>query len=128
MKILALDDEKNSLKMLERVIRLAEPAAELMCTTDYDAALLWAQEQNPDITFLDIEMQGLSGLNAARELKRMNPRVNIIFVTGYSQYAMEAISLHSSGYILKPADATDIRRELDNLLYPAKTTPPPRGG
>ena len=45
---------------------------------------------------------------------------NIVFVTGYSQYALDAHRLHCSGYILKPAFKEDIEDALENLRYPVK--------
>ena len=62
----------------------------------------------------------MTGLSLAKEIKKTNPFVNIIFVTGYSEYSMAAISMHASGYITKPVSAEDVKKEYDNLLYPLK--------
>ena len=69
----------------------------------------------PDVAFLDIRMFGLNGVELARELKRINPEVNIVFTTGYSEYMGEAFALHASGYLLKPITAEMIADEMAHL-------------
>ena len=76
----------------------------------------------PDVAFLDIEMPGMTGLELALQMKKTCPNLNIIFVTGYSSYALEAIEMHSSGYIMKPATKDKIKTELDNLRSPIEPT------
>jgi two-component SAPR family response regulator len=63
-------------------------------------------------------MWGMNGLDVARKLKDLNPKINIIFVTAYSKYATEAFGLHPSGYIMKPVAKEAIEREIENLRYP----------
>ena len=58
----------------------------------------------------------MSGLELALELKRLQPGVHIIFVTGFSQYAVDAFAMHASGYLLKPATEEAVLREL-TFLY-----------
>lgn len=65
-------------------------------------ALTCMQENPCDIAFLDIRMRSMTGLELARKLKDIHPKINIIFVTGYDEYAGEAMRLHASGYIEKP--------------------------
>ncbi|MEG1145667.1 MAG: response regulator, partial [Clostridium sp.] len=63
-------------------------------------------------------MSDMDGIALAKHLKQVNPKVNIIFVTAYKKYAMEALSLHSSGYVMKPATKEKIEHELEYLRYP----------
>jgi two-component SAPR family response regulator len=71
-----------------------------------------------DVAFLDIEMKGMNGVELARELKKINPDINIIFSTGFGTYRDVAFDLHASGYLIKPITAESIKRELDNLRRP----------
>lgn len=119
MKVLAVDNEKMQLKMLERAIREAVPDVELTAFNIPMQALEWAKENTIDVAFLDIEMPVMNGVVLGKELKKLNPKVNLIFVTGYYQeYAAEAAPLHFSGYLEKPANATMVLNELENLRYP----------
>ena len=65
-------------------------------------------------------MREMNGIVLARKLKEIYPKVNIVFVTGYSQYANEAFALHASGYVYKPVTAEKIVTEMENLRTPVK--------
>ena len=122
MLIVALDDKPLLLQGLKRAILEAEPSAEVRDFGRASAVLKALEEENlkPDVAFFDIEMPGMTGLELAKRMKEISPDTNVIFVTGYSQYAVEAISLRTSGYLIKPVSAEDIRRELDNLRHPVQ--------
>lgn len=86
--------------------------------TDPEAAFAYLAGHGVDIAFLDIEIGELNGIGLAKKCKEICPQVNIIFVTGYSEYTMEAFKLRASGYLLKPVRASDLRMEIDNLRNP----------
>lgn len=79
-----------------------------------------AKETKIDIAFLDIEMPTINGVMLAKKLKALNPRVNVIFVTAYDNYAREAMALHASGYVSKPVNENKIKHELDGLRFPVE--------
>ena len=68
--------------------------------------------------FSDIELPGMDGLNLAVQIKNSAPGAKIVFVTGFSQYALEAFKRHVQGYLMKPVDADMIRAELEALELP----------
>lgn len=115
--IIALDDEQNALESLLGAIQKAagEEAVGFRKTAD---ALAFAREHPCDVAFLDIETRDGSGLDLARELLALNPRMNLIFTTGYSEYGTAALGMHASGYILKPVTPEKIKKELRDLRYP----------
>lgn len=117
MRIIAVDDEEIALEILESAIREAESSAEVAVFDTSTAALRYASENKCDAAFLDINMGGTSGIALAKELKLKNPEINIIFSTGYSEYALEAVEMHASGYIMKPITAEKVRYELDELRF-----------
>lgn len=118
MRILCVDDEPLMLKMLEMAIKEAKPDADITAHKNQADLLNDAKENGCDIAFLDIHMRGMNGVELAKELKGVNPKMNIIFVTGYSEYAGEAMSLHASGYIMKPVTKEKIEHELSDLRFP----------
>ena len=120
MLIFALDDEALLLETLRRTIEQAEPGAEVYTFDRASKALSAIREDGlrPDVAFLDIEMPGMTGIALAKRIKDLSGKTNIIFVTGFSHYAAEAMTLYPSGYVMKPVTAERIRRELDNLRYP----------
>lgn len=123
MKILAVDDERRALDTLVKLLWEVQPDAELTSFTESEDAFTYLAENKVDIAFLDIKMGGLSGLALAEKCKTLCPQVNIIFVTGYSRYALDALNLHVSGYLMKPVRAEDLRAEIENLRYPVSKTP-----
>ena len=58
-------------------------------------------------------------LEVAKRLKDINPKMNIIFVTGFSEYKGDAMDMKASGYIMKPVTKEDVERELNDLRYPS---------
>ena len=92
MILFAIDDETAMLEELSRAIRAAEPNAEIHSFLLAKDALDAIAEQKvfPDVVFSDIEMPGTDGLSLAIKIKLLAPEAKIVFVTGYSQYAVEA--------------------------------------
>ena len=114
MLIYVIDDEPFALKASEQVIRRAVPDADLMTFESGDDALehMSRKKEYPDTVFSDIEMPGINGLEFAVRLKQLSPRTRIVFVTAYSEYALEAFRVHANGYILKPMNAMRVQEEV----------------
>ena len=118
MRILCLDDEELALRMLETCVREVKPDAEVEGFDDQDELLEAAEKSGCDVAFLDIHMRGMTGVEVAKRLKEMNPKMNIIFVTGFSEYKGDAMDMKASGYIMKPVTKEEVAEELDNLRFP----------
>lgn len=125
MIIFAIDDETAILSELHHSIEEARPEAEIHDFRFAGEALKAITESGiiPDIVFSDIELPGMNGLELAVRIKQTAPMTKIVFVTGYSQYAVEAYQQHINGYVLKPIDAEQIRQELDYLTEPYRQVP-----
>jgi len=117
MKILAIDDNESALKLLVSSIAEVQPSAQVFAFNKPSELLVFAKDNQCDIAFLDIKMWGMNGLALAKELKELYPKINIIFVTAYSMYAVEAFGLYPSGYILKPVTKEAVEREITNLRH-----------
>jgi len=117
MKILLVDDEELQLIRLEKICKKIKPEDEYFIYTNPVKAFREVKDINIDIAFLDIEMPGYNGVEMAKRLIGINPQINIIFVTAYDDYAIDAYKLHASGYIMKPVSEEDIKKELDGLRY-----------
>ena len=120
MKILIVDDELTALRDLERALKKVVPDAEIQKADEVDTALTMVREQEFDVTFLDIHMPEKDGLTLAKEIKQIRPMMNIVMVTAFAQYALDAMKLYVSDYILKPAQAEDLRNALANLRNPVQ--------
>ena len=118
MRILCIDDEPLMRKMIEMAVKEAKPDADVMVFDDQQALLEDAKQHGCDIALLDIHMYGMNGVELAKHLKSVNPKMNIIFITGFSEYTGDAMQLRASGYIMKPVTKEKIEEELENLRYP----------
>ena len=85
MKILAVDDEKYALKFLSETLKEVQPDAEIISFDRSDKALeLIKTGALFDAAFLDISMPVINGVDLAKELKKFNPLINIVFCTAYN--------------------------------------------
>lgn len=118
MIIRCVDDEPLMLQMLEMAVSQAKPDADIYTYEDQDDLIEDARKEGCDIAFLDIHMRGTNGVEVAKSLKEINPKMNIIFVTGFSEYTGDAMNLHASGYIMKPVTKEKVEQELADLRFP----------
>ena len=114
MRIYVIDDEPTVLMASEQIIRRALPDAEVTAFLSAAEALdaLNHLSKPLDVCFCDIEMPGINGLEFALRLKQISPETKIVFVTAYSEYALEAFRIHANGYILKPINAVRVLEEI----------------
>lgn len=119
MNILLVDDEASALRDLHRVMKTAvAPEDEIFTARDTGTALALCKEKMIDVAFLDIKMPDMDGLTLAAEMKRIHPLINMIMVTAYPGYALDALKLYVSDYILKPADPEEVKKALLHLRHP----------
>ncbi len=115
MKVLCVDDEPIVLEEVRELVASQPDVNEAAAFLSSEKALEWAKANSPDAAFLDINMARMNGLMLAKCIKEHVKDCAIVFVTGYSQYAVDAFALRADGYLLKPATAADVRCELDNI-------------
>ena len=120
MNVIAVDDEKLALDTLVDSIGKTLSAASVRGFRNPQEALEYVRANDCAIAFLDIKMRGISGLELARQLKDIQDDINIVFVTGYSEYALDAFRLYASDYLLKPATPEAVAKALEHLRTPVK--------
>ena len=117
MRIAICDDEKNIRELIGNKVEKQYPKAEIVFFSSGEELLL--SDVHIDILFLDIQMSGKDGMETARELRRRNNDVIIIFVTAVEEYVFQAFDVGAFNYIVKPIDDakfTDVlQRAVDGL-------------
>ena len=116
LKIAAVDDEIHVLERFERMI-LEYKDVELCGLFETGEALLsYLKEQPLDVVFLDIEMPGLNGLELSAKMLDLYEHMDIVFVTAFNQYAVEAFEVQAVDYLLKPLTEKRLGKTVHRLL------------
>ena len=120
MIIVCVDNTPIMLQTLKESADKAYPYADVQTFLTADSALDYAEKFGCDVLLCEINPPRLEGLFLAEKVKKINPKVNIIFVTvcSESEHAKEVIQLKTSGYLTKEATSAQILDELKNLRYP----------
>lgn len=125
LRAITVDDELSNHVLLKRFI---EKSGQLKVIAQFIDPLTLMDEIEvikPDVIFLDIEMPVMSGLEVAEKLIPICPGVKIVFVTAYSQYAVEAFRVNALDYLLKPIDPSEMKRVTQKLLENVQTSTEP---
>ena len=102
MNIAICDDEKNVRELIRNKIHNMYPQADICSFCSGEELLV--SEENIDILFLDIQMQGKNGIETAGELRKKNRNVILIFVTAIEDYVFQAFDVGAFHYLVKPID------------------------
>ena len=124
LKILIADDEHIEREILTDIIcRRMEHEAEVRTAENGRRAVEIATLWGADIVLMDIEMPGVNGLDAVRQIMAQRPATKVLFITAYSlfQYAHEAVRLGACDYILKPVDADNVEQAIRRAAAQAET-------
>ncbi|MBQ7646037.1 MAG: response regulator, partial [Clostridia bacterium] len=84
-------------------------------------AIEYAKVNRVSLAFLDIEMGNISGLDVCRELLKINPNTNVVYLTAYREYSFDAWKTGANGFMIKPITPDGIREQLSILRYPFLT-------
>ena len=120
MTILCVDDHPVIVKGLKDSVKRIYPDATILAFTVAGEALSYAQSHGCDILLCEIELYNHGGITLAEQIRRINPFVNIIFVTVCSEqeHAEKVLNLRPSGYLTKPITDSQLIAELQQLRYP----------
>lgn len=115
-RTILIDDEVNSLDLLEYELQALNSNIEVIakCSDARKAAQLIENEQ-PDLVFLDIEMPWFSGFEVLDQLTYLD--FNLIFITAYDQYAIEAFKYLAFDYLLKPVERDQLLNTLKRVQH-----------
>jgi len=97
-----VDDMRPALRELEFLLKKYPEISISGMYTDPLAAIEKIGEMKPQVVFLDINMPQLKGIDAGSRILDLSPETDIVFVTAYDQYAVEAFEVHAMDYLLKP--------------------------
>ena len=122
MTIVCVDDHPIMLRGITQSVEQILPDASISAFENANDALEFVNAYGCDILICEIELCGIDGLTLAQGIKKLNPMVNIIFLTvcDEKEYAREVLKIRPSGYLVKPATNEQLAHELNNLRYNAR--------
>ncbi len=121
MRLVIVDDEPRAINLLSIMLKesrfVDETKDEILSFSSAQDALAFFQSDTADIAFLDIEMPMITGLALARKIQESRTdSPEIIFVTAFPQYALDAWQIRAAGYILKPFEVEQIEPVLERAI------------
>jgi transcriptional regulator with XRE-family HTH domain len=118
--VLLVDDCPIILKGGLPILRQGLPGANVVGFSSRPEVLNYVHENPVALLFLDIVLGRDNGLDLCRELLKIRPRTNVIYLTNYKEYSFDAWDTGACGFMLKPLELEAVRKQILNLRYPVK--------
>ena len=118
INVILVDDEEILLAGTLPVLSEILPNASITGFTRISEAINYAKSKPISIAFLDIELGTHSGLDLCKTLLEINPSTNVIFLTSYPDYAINAWNTEASCFLVKPLQKEDVLEQLSKLRHP----------
>lgn len=118
VNILLLEDEPYTRRFLKKLVSENSFVDSVIDTPSGSEAISLAREHKTDIALLDIELapeEELNGIQVAKNIYDFSPETFFVFITGYSQYAVESFAVHPYDYILKPVQKDKVNEIISSL-------------
>jgi len=115
IKAIIAEDEASNRTFLAKILKQHKDFEVVGEAANGKELLALTSKLKPHVVFVDIEMPEMDGMTAAKKLMENNEDLMIVFVTGHSDFAVEAFEISSCDYILKPYRADRVEKALDRI-------------
>lgn len=122
IRIAAVDDEIHVLERFERMVLKSNELTLCGLFETGEQLLTYLEDASLDAVFLDIEMPGRNGLQLSEQILDLNENIDIIFITAFNQYAVEAFEHQALDYIMKPLTEERLGKTIRRLLKTKRST------
>ena len=115
-EILVLDDVPDALMLLKKILSRKQHSVHTF--SEEEEAIAFAEKHYLDLAILDIKLKKMSGIRVLEQLKKSNPTLKVIMLTGYPtiETAREALALGAGEYCVKPIDKTELEEKVAAVL------------
>src|SRR5678816_1170354 len=114
IRVVLVDDEPQSCKSLAIKLKAVAEDIEIIGTYNHpERALPGIRKSKPDAVFLDIEMPGMNGFQLLEKLEEFD--FEVIFITAYNEYMLNALHISALDYLLKPVDTEELTNAVTRL-------------
>jgi two-component system LytT family response regulator len=115
IKVIVIDDEYLNRDLIGKMIQSINPSFEVIAEAEnIDTAFELITIHKPDLIFLDIKMPGGNGFELLKRFSKTD--FEVVFITGFDEYAIQAFEHHALDYVLKPIDPDKLRQTLNKVF------------
>ncbi len=115
IKVSVIEDEPEIRKLLCRIIENQDGFQVVSESGNVSEAITDFNRYHPDVVFVDIDLNGESGLECAKVMTQLNPKLKVIFATAHSEYMANAFEIYAFDYLVKPFDMERVIRTLKRI-------------
>ncbi|GED17489.1 response regulator [Aneurinibacillus migulanus] len=122
MRVILVDDERLALQQLRKALECDVSGIQVIGMFSDPAHVVEdIKKLQPDAVFLDIHMPEISGLKLGEQLQELVPSIEIVFVTAYDRYAVQAFEMYALDYVMKPIQSSRLQKTVQRLREKIET-------
>ncbi len=115
ISVMIVEDEEQIRNILKKMIEKTSDCEVVSSCGNFAAAISDFIRLRPDVVFMDIDLSGESGLECAKAITEVDPKVKIVFATAHSEYMANAFEIYAFDYLVKPFDLERIGKTLTRI-------------
>lgn len=115
IKVCIIEDEPGIRKLLRMIIEKQEGFQVVAECGDFASAVSDFMKYKPDVVFVDIDLNGDSGMECAKVLTEIQPKLKVIFATAHSEYMANAFEIYAFDYLVKPFNVERVVKTLNRI-------------
>ena len=115
IKVGIIEDDPEIRKLLQKMIERQSGFQVVFESGTFAQAIMEFTKYRPDVVFVDIDLNGESGLECAKVMTELSPKLKVIFATAHSEYMANAFEIYAFDYLVKPFNIERISRTLDRI-------------
>lgn len=115
IKVGIIEDEPEIRKLLCRIIEKQDGFQVVSESADFAEAVTNFTKYRPEVLFVDIDLNGQSGLECAKVLTELNPKLKVVFATAHSEFMANAFEIYAFDYLVKPFNLERVEKTLSRI-------------
>lgn len=115
IKVCIIEDEPGIRKLLRMIVEKQDGFQVVFESDNFASAVSEFTKYRPDVAFVDIDLNGDSGLECAKVLSELNPKLKVIFATAHSEYMANAFEIYAFDYLVKPFNVERVVKTLSRI-------------
>lgn len=115
IKVLLIEDEAGIRLLMKKIIEKNQGFTVVGESDNMADALECFESLRPDVVFIDVEINGGSGIECAKQIADINPKTKIIFATAHAEYMQEAFEVYAFDYLVKPFNLERVNNTLEKI-------------